>query len=53
MLAVTLSLVAAEVLADIASNLWGNGAFHASEAIIGTLVGGAGLFGVLGIAGPK
>lgn len=50
-LAVTLFLVSAEVLADIASNLFQIGAFHANEAILGTLFGGILLIG--GIELPR
>lgn len=52
-LAVTLGLCIAEVLADIVSNLFQIGAFHANEAIIGTLIGGGVLAGVLGISGLR
>lgn len=44
-LIVTLALVIAEVAADIFSSLTGIGSFHASEAIVGTLFGGAVLIG--------
>lgn len=36
---VTLVLVVAEVAADIVSNLFAIGSFHANEAVIGTLLG--------------
>lgn len=39
-LVVTLALVSAEVMADVVSGLFSIGSFHASEAIVGTLVGG-------------
>lgn len=44
-LGVTLFLVSAEITADIISNLFGVGSFHANEAILGTLFGGALLIG--------
>lgn len=46
-LVVALSLVVLEIVADVVSQLIGLGSFHASEAIVGTLFGGALLIGGL------
>lgn len=48
-LIVTLSLIVLEVVADVVSNVFQIGAFHANEAIIGTLLGGGVVAVILGI----